>query len=112
MKVRSLASVLAAMCAYGATGDQRIVATVPLTFELYSWRSAGSSDWQCALLYNTSRLKQPEEIFDRKHQLGGIGALEKAIAAAPPKSTIYWFGQLVGLDGKPLKGTEALAYPP
>jgi hypothetical protein len=86
-------------------------AQTPQLYELYSWRSANPDVWYFALLSNTSRIKAPDEIFEIGAELKGVEALERRLSAVGRGSTIYWFGGLDDLNGRPLKGTERLAYP-
>jgi hypothetical protein len=83
----------------------------PELFELYSWPSHDPDVWHFALLSNTSRIKTPEDIFKAAIEIKGVEALEKRLSQIGRGSTIYWFGGLMGLNGRPLKGTERLAYP-
>jgi hypothetical protein len=87
------------------------VAESPMTYELYSWQDAHGDGWKYRLLYNTSRQKTVEEVFDDRAVLRGIDQLKKKLSVLPMGSTIVWFDRLT-LNTIRLKGSEGLKYPP
>jgi len=81
-------------------------------YELYSWPSSVSGEWNFSVLYNTSRQKAASEIFHNATSFRGLNQLKQRISQMAPGSKITWFGVLTGADGRKQKGTEKLAYPP
>jgi hypothetical protein len=81
-------------------------------YELYSWPSSASGEWNFSVLYNTSRQKAASEIFDNATSLKGLNELRQRISQMASGSKIMWFGELTAADGRKQKGTGKLAYPP
>ncbi len=65
---------------------------IDMPYELYSWQV--DKGWNFALLYNTSREKSLDEIFDPKSTIHGLQNLKKRLTAFPRGTTIIWFSKV------------------
>jgi hypothetical protein len=74
-------------------------------YELYSWPSSASGEWNFCVLYNTSRQKAASKIFDNATSLKGLNELKQRISQMAPGSKIMRFGELTAADGRKQKGT-------
>ncbi len=91
--------------------ENHTTANVYVLYELYSWQDARSGEWNFSVLYNTSRIKSVNEVFNKKTLLRNVEQLKQKIAGMPSGSKIIWNDELLA-NGRKQKGSERLKYPP
>jgi hypothetical protein len=93
------------------TNDNHSSTSVYVLYELYSWQDAKKGEWNFSVLYNTSREKSVNEVFNKKTLLRGVDQLKVKISSMPRGSKIIWNDELLA-NGSKQKGSERLKYPP
>jgi hypothetical protein len=105
-------AALAATLLLGCGAPSASPVTVPIVYELYSWKEPDRREWTFSLLDNTSREKNRSEMFGPKTRLRGLEELKNSISGllCGSTTTIVWIDSLS--RRQKATGTETLSYPP